>query len=200
MDSADGEWEACLRRVRAGDSAAARELAERVFPLVAKIVRAYVPRGTSDEDWIQESLLRIFHSLNQFRGSVPFEHWVAKVSVNVCRDLLRRAKRRPETRWADLSENEMEALQNSAKLASTSPTPAQQVAARELTEKILECLTPDDRLIIKMLDIEERSVAEIAELFGWSKTLVKIRAFRARRRLRGVVAKLLGEKPHEQGG
>jgi RNA polymerase sigma-70 factor (ECF subfamily) len=174
---------ACLDRVRERDEEAARALVEHLHPLVIKIVRAHLPRRVPEEDLAQDIFLKIFERLAQFRGGVPFEHWVARIAVTTCLDQLRAQKRRPELRWADLSETEAEVLDAVIRNESE-PHPSQGLAAREIVGKLLDCLSADDRLVITLLDLEEKSLAEIRKLTGWNETLIKVRAFRARRKLR----------------
>jgi RNA polymerase sigma-70 factor (ECF subfamily) len=112
---------------------------------------------------------------------VPFTHWVSRIAVTTCIDQLRAQKRRPELRWADLSERESEVLDSVT--ASQDVAPDDAVAARELVHRLLGRLNPEDRMVIQMLDLEQKSVAEISALTGWNQTLVKVRAFRARRKL-----------------
>ena len=124
----------------------------------------------------------MFTRIDQYQGAVPFTHWVSRIAVTTCIDHLRAQKRRPELRWADLSEKEAEIL-DSAITSENEVAPDDALAARELVHKMLERLKPEDRLVIQYLDLEQRSVAEISELTGWNPTLVKVRAFRARRKL-----------------
>jgi len=112
---------------------------------------------------------------------VPFTHWVSRIAVTTCIDQLRAQRRRPELRWADLSEREAEVLDSVTAGEEVAPDDA--VEAKELVHKLLERLNPDDRMVIQMLDLEQKSIAEISALTGWNKTLVKVRAFRARRKL-----------------
>lgn len=180
---------ACLERVRASDQAAARDLVEHLHPLVIRIVRAHLPRRVAEEDLAQEVFMKIFTRLGQFQGNVPFSHWVSRIAVTTCIDHLRAQKRRPEFRWADLSENEAEVLD--AVLTSENDVSAgDALAARELVNKLLEQLKPDDRLIIQMLDLEQKTLVEISERTGWSTTLIKVRAFRARRKLQKLFEQL----------
>src|ERR1700758_5733237 len=102
----------CLERVRGRDQIAARELVEHLYPLVIRIVRAHLPRRVSEEDLAQDIFLKMFTRLEQYQGAVPFPHWVSRIAVTTCIDQLRAQKRRPEFRWADLSENEAEVLDN----------------------------------------------------------------------------------------
>lgn len=178
----------CLERVRHRDQAAARQLVEHLYPLVIRIVRAHLPRRVSEEDLAQDIFLKMFTRLEQFQGAVPFPHWVSRIAVTTCIDQLRAQKRRPEFRWADLSENEAEAL--GAAMADDRETPDDALAARELVHKLLDQLNSADRSVIQMLDLEQKSILEISSLTGWTPSLVKVRAFRARRKLQKLFAEL----------
>ena len=180
---------ACLGRVRERDQVAARELVEHLYPLVIRIVRSHLPRRVAEEDLAQEIFLKMFTRLDQYKGAVAFSHWVSRIAVTTCIDQLRAQKRRPEFRWADLSEKETEVLD--AVLTSDSEVPANEaLAARELVAKLLGQLKPEDRLVVQLLDLEQRSVAEISELTGWNPSLVKVRAFRARGKLKKLFKEL----------
>lgn len=180
---------ACLDCVRQGDQLAARQLVEHLHPLVIRIVRAHLPRRVAEEDLAQEVFMKVFTRLGQFQGAVPFPHWVSRIAVTTCIDHLRAQKRRPEFRWADLSENEADVLD--AVLTSENDVSANDaLAARELVSKLLDQLKPDDQLVIRMLDLEQKTLIEISQLTGWSTTLIKVRAFRARRKLQKLFEQL----------
>lgn len=178
---------ACLAGVRKRDETAARQLVDFLHPLVMKVVRAHLAPRLQEEDLAQEVFAKVFSRLHQYRGQMPLEHWVARVAVNTCRNALRALQARPELRLADLSEEEAQALTTA--LHTNEPPVAQAVAARDLVEKLLTTLAPEDRLILLWLDMEERTVAEISQLTGWSQALIKIRAYRARHKLRKQLAK-----------
>ena len=176
---------ACLSRVREGDEDAARELVEHLYPLVIKLVRAHRPRRVAEEDLAQEVFMKMFNRLSQYEGrkGMPFEHWVSRVAVTTCLDALRAEMRRPEWRWADLGDGEREWVEFFVG-EEPAPVPANALGAREAVERLLSFLGPDDRLVLTLLDLEERPVAEISALTGWSQSAVKVRAFRARQKLR----------------
>ncbi len=174
---------ACLERVRQRDDDAARELVAHLYPLVIKIVRTHLPRRVAEEDLAQDIFLKMFAHLDQYRGVVPFEHWVSRIAVSTSLDALRFQRRRPELRWADLSEEEAEVL-GAVTRDDRAPVPGQAMAARELAEKLMASLSPEDRLVVRLLDLEQRSLAEIQELTGWNTTVIKVRGFRARRKMR----------------
>jgi RNA polymerase sigma-70 factor (ECF subfamily) len=185
MPPGEFDLKQCLANVRARDPVAARQLVESLYPLVIRIVRSHLPRRSAEEDLAQEVFLKIFTKLDQYeeREGAAFEHWVSRLTVRTCLDAFRAEKRRPELRMADLSEDQSAWLEFVAG-TEAAPPDADAGAARELLERILSQLPPDDRLVISLLDLEERSVKEIAALTGWSGSLVKVRAFRARRKLR----------------
>jgi RNA polymerase sigma factor (sigma-70 family) len=194
---ADGggfDMAACLARVRDGDEAAARALVEELWPLVIKIVRSHLPRRTGEEDLAQEIFLKIFSRMEQYheREGKPFAHWVSRVAVTTCLDALRAEKRRPEWRLADLGEQEALWLEHMT-ADESDEAPAEGLAARELMTKLLQTLSPEDRLVINLLDVEQRSVAEITELTGWGASKVKVKAFRARKKLRQTAEQMNAE-------
>ena len=179
----------CLERVRQRDQVASRQLVEHLYPLVSRIVRSHLPRRVAEEDLAQDIFLKMFTRLEQYQGNVPFPHWVSRIAVTTCIDQLRAQKRRPEFRWADLSENEAEVLDH-VMTDERDVTPGDALAARELVHKLLGQLKPDDRLVIQLLDLEQKTIAEISGLTGWNQTLVKVRAFRARRKLQKLFQEL----------
>jgi len=182
----------CLARVRERDDSAARALVEHLWPLVIKIVRSHLPRRMGEEDLAQEIFLKIFSRLDQYESRRPFEHWVSRVAVTTCLDALRAEKRRPEWRMADLGEQEAEWLEYMTS-DERSEMPTDELAAREIVLLLLQCLPVDDRLVISLLDLEQKSVAEIAEITGWGVSKVKVKAFRARKKLRAHAEQLRAE-------
>jgi RNA polymerase sigma factor (sigma-70 family) len=188
------DFEVLLAGVRRGDQAAARSLVEALYPLVRKIARAHLPRRVAEEDLAQDIFLKVFSRLDQYRGVVPFPHWVSRIAVTTCIDQLRFQQRRPELRWADLPEKEAEVL-DAVLTADDSGRDPDLWAAKELVGRLVEQLNPADRLVITMLDLEQKSVAEIARATGWGHSLIKVRAFRARRKLRTIFERLERKEP-----
>lgn len=183
---------ACLARVRENDADAARALVEHLYPLVIRIVRTRLPRRLDEEDLAQEIFMRMFHHLDSYLGQVPFEHWVSRIAVNACLNQLRAEKARPELRWADLSEEQADAL--SATMTADDDRPLDRIATRELVGKLLDGLGPEDRLVIVMMELEDLSLEEIRQRTGWSSVKIRVRAFRARRKLRKQLQRLLPEQ------
>ncbi len=199
MIDADTDLAESLQRVREHDQDAARALIERLYPLVIRIVRSHLPVRTAEEDLAQEVFVKLFSRLDRYQtqSGIPFEHWVSRLAVRTCLDALRFEKRRPELRWSDLSEEQSAWLE--FMVTDESPTPESSPGPlRELLEALLAQLPPNDRLAIHLLDLQGKSVKEIAQLTGWSVPRVKIQAFRARAKLRKLAEAFKKEHPYER--
>ena len=190
MPDENFDEQSCLRRIADGDEGAARELLRHFHPFVLKLVRAHLPRRVSEDDLVQMSFIKIFHNLDQYRGKVPLEHWISRVTINTCLNELRAEKHRPEWRLADFDEETSAAIEQLAQTETDVASADDARLAREVLDRLLGQLAPDDRLLITLLHLEERSVQQIHELTGWSRTAIKVRAFRARARMK----KMLGER------
>ena len=168
------------------DEKAAGELVRSLYPLVAKLVRAHRPVRTAEEDLCQMIFIKILQKLPQFSGTVPLEHWVSRIAINTCINQIQAEKARPELREADLSEEQAAIVHN---LATTRDElgPDRSFASRELVEHLMKALKPAERVVIDLLYLQQRSVEEIRRLTGWSGALVKVRAFRARARMKQLL-------------
>jgi len=130
--------------------------------------------------------------MKSFTGRGSMEGWLTRIATNTCLNMLRSASRRPELVTSDLSEDEttwLEQVSNS--VGGPSLDAEKKVIAADLAERVLETLNPEDRLALTMIDGEGATVNEVAEVTGWSESKVKVRAFRARKKAREVLEKLL---------
>ena len=177
---------------RRGDLAGFEALIVRYQARVFGTARRYARTEADAEDMVQEVFIKAHQKLAGFRAEAPFEHWLMRLAVRVCYDYLRGRQRNREVPMTDLSDEENHWLARFSAAPETADEGA--LAARELIEGILVKLSPASRLVITLLEIEERSVKEIARLTGWSSTLVKVRAFRARREMRRHLEALLAVK------
>jgi RNA polymerase sigma-70 factor (ECF subfamily) len=183
----DEDW---LARVRRGDEDAARALVQRLYPTVIKSIRCHLPRRTSEEDLAQSIFVKIFRKLDQFSGLVPLEHWVSRIAINTCINQLKHETLRPELRMGDLSEEQQAIVQHLASTGDEVPS-EQSNAAREILDTLMARLRPDERTVITLLHLEERTVEQISRSTGWSASLVKVKAFRARHKMRKLWKTLL---------
>ncbi|HUA36779.1 MAG TPA: RNA polymerase sigma factor [Candidatus Sulfopaludibacter sp.] len=176
-----------IAAVLAGDAASFEPLVQKYSPRVFATARRYARRESEVEDIAQEVWLKAFEKLGSFRGEAPFEHWLMRLTVRTCYDFLRGHRRNRESAFSDLTEPENDWLERFVTQPEAATESAE--AARLLVARVLERLSPPARLIITLLEIEDRPVKEIARLTGWSVPLVKVRAFRARAEMRKILAR-----------
>jgi RNA polymerase sigma-70 factor (ECF subfamily) len=181
-----------ITAVLAGDSASFEPLIQKYSPRVFATARRYARRESEVEDIVQEVWLKAFDKLKTFRGEAPFEHWLMRMTVRTCYDFLRGHQRNRESSFSDISEPEEDWLERF--VAEPGSASEEADAAKMLVDRILERLSPSARLIIQLLEIEDRSVKEIAEITGWSVPLVKVRAFRARAEMKKILARITKDK------
>ena len=180
-----------IAAVLQGDPTSFEPLVERYSPRLFATARRYARREGEVEDIVQEVWLKAYHKLGGFRGDAPFEHWLMRLAVRTCYDFLRHHQRNREDTFTDLTPPEQDWLDRFAQ----EPAAAEDAeAARLLVQRVLEQLSPPARLVITLLEIEDRSVKEIAQLTGWSVPLVKVRAFRARAEMRRILAGIAKDK------
>jgi len=189
MDPTEAEL---IAAVLQGDAASFEPLVTKYSPRVFATARRYARRESEVDDIVQEVWLKAFQKLGSFRGEAPFEHWLMRLAVRTCYDFLRAHQRKRETAFSELTEPENDWLERFEQDPDTAAEDAD--AARALVERLLAQLSPQARLIITLLEIEDRSVKEIAKLTGWSVPLVKVRAFRARAEMRKLLARIAKEK------
>ena len=191
---ATGQVNSWVNAAMQGDQRAAERLVAYLYPTVAKILRGRLPQHLGEEDIAQEVFVKMFAKLGQYRREVPLEHWVSRIAVTTCLNAVRGKRHRLELRRADLNEIEEALLDN--RIESDSPetrSPHEQVANKELLAKLLSHLSTKDRMIIEMIELEGRTSEEAASVLGISSIALRVRASRARAKLRRHVSTLLNE-------
>ncbi|HEV7890456.1 MAG TPA: sigma-70 family RNA polymerase sigma factor [Pyrinomonadaceae bacterium] len=182
-----------VSEVRAGQEDAFEELFRRHRRRVALIASRFFRHREQIEEVVQESFAKAFFALGEFsnRQAESFGAWLSRIAFNVCYDELRRLKRRPESSLSELDEDEAARLRERSRNASDARGVESRAVSRELAAKLLARLSPEDRLVLVMLEVEGLSTAEIAEVLGWSVSKVKVRAHRARAHLRRVLKRFV---------
>lgn len=183
-------------RARDGDESAFAEIMRRYSPRVFYVASRFFRERSLVEDAAQEVFLKTFTQLESFEARGSLEGWITRIATNTCLNMIRGSKRRPELTISDLTEDENNWLDN--KLANVATeryrSSERSMIAADLADRVLRTLSPDDRLVLTLMDGEELSVNDVVKLTGWSESKVKVTAFRARRRMREAVEKLLGRK------
>ena len=178
-----------LQGVRQGNESSWRQLLDLLSPQVYGIIRNQVRASNDHDDLAQEAFTKIFLRLDQLNGSSPFRHWVSCLTINTCYDWLRRHKARPLVNYADLSETQAEALERT--LSGEHLDQKESLSAmRELLNQLISTLNPREQIVIRLLDLEEKSVEEVSLLTEWGGSKIKVTAMRARRKLVLALQKL----------
>jgi RNA polymerase sigma-70 factor (ECF subfamily) len=183
--------DALVAAAGAGNERAFEQLFERHRRQVARIASRFFPQREQIEEIIQDSFTKVYLALGSYHGTheASFRAWLTQITVNSCYDQLRRVRRRPEQALGELEASEGQKL--AAQIRSAGSDVESALVSRDLAVKLLARVSPDDRMVLTLLDVEGFSVAEIAEMMNWSVSKVKVRAHRARAHLRRVLRRFL---------
>jgi RNA polymerase sigma-70 factor (ECF subfamily) len=189
------------RLAREGDESAFEEIVRRYSPRVFRFVSKFFRQRSLVEEAAQEVFLKAFTQLGSYEGRGSMEGWLTRITTNTCLNLLRSSKRTPELTVSDLTEDETNWLDNKLSDAAKERHQSSErgLVAADLAGKVLQTLAPDDQLVLTLIDGEEASVKDVVKMTGWSESKVKVQAFRARRRMREAVEKLLAGKKGDKG-
>ena len=179
-----------LERIRNGATDDFAELIRRHQSRVFAILHRYERDAQKVEDLAQETFVKAWRALGQFDGRAPFEHWLSRIAARVALDHLRREKRRQhEIALPELGEEALDWLRNDDEKNELDAR-----SAAELLELAMRALSPTDRMVIIMQELEGQSVKAIAAAVGASGVAVRVRAMRARAKLRQALEKIAKEK------
>ncbi len=184
---------------RGGSEEAFEALVLRHRRRATSVARRFFTNLGDAEELAQEALVRAYLKLGTLKRGVPFKNWLVRITINLCLDRLRQKSRRGERLVSEMSEEETVWVDRQL-LRASEEKQRQEELAREsaaLLGRVLCRLSPKDQAVLHMLYGEELDVSEIASLMGWSRSNVKVRAFRARRALRRALEEL-GETGKEQ--
>ncbi len=182
MNTSDNHY---LNLVLEGDTKAFAALVDRYKDLVFTLANRMVSTREEAEEVAQDTFLKAFRSLSKFKGDAKFSSWIYRICYNTCLDHLKKNKRKPNTvAIDDITEAEVKTLESAL----------EQLEQKEYQESIKKCLRqlPDDEgYIVTLFYFEDLSVDEIATITELSKSNVKVKLFRSRKKLFGILKKEL---------
>jgi RNA polymerase sigma-70 factor (ECF subfamily) len=172
-----------VRRAQAEDQGAFEELVRRHQHRVVAVAGGILRQREDVEDIAQQVFVKAYFSLKRFDQRAAFSTWLYKITVNECWDMLRKRKVRPLVYESDLSEDQ--ARQFGAPEERSTPTPdiSDTLEARQKVERLMDCLDERDKMMLILKEVEGFAVEEIAEILDLNANTVKVRLFRARRRI-----------------
>ncbi|HEY2960933.1 MAG TPA: RNA polymerase sigma factor [Pyrinomonadaceae bacterium] len=166
-----------------------RRYSPRVFSTASRFFR----QRSLVEEAAQEVFLKAYTQLGSYEGRGSLEGWLTRIATNTCLNMLRGSKRRPEMTVSDLTEDEEKWFEQQM-ADSRQQSVENSLVAADLADRLLSVLSPEDQQALLMIDGEQASIKEVAEATGWSESKVKVRAFRARKKIREAMERLLGSK------
>jgi RNA polymerase sigma-70 factor (ECF subfamily) len=181
------------RQAQDGDESAFAEIVRRYSPRVFSVASRFFSQRSLVVEAAQEVFLKAFTQLGSFAGRGSLEGWLTRIATNTCLNMIRGSKRRPELTVSDLSAEEDDWIEQ--QLADVEqPSVENNLVAADLADRVLSVLSPEDQQALLMIDGEQASIKEVAEATGWSESKVKVRAFRARKKVREAMEKLLSSR------
>jgi RNA polymerase sigma-70 factor (ECF subfamily) len=172
-----------VRRAQKNDKEAYEELVRRHQQRVFAVAGGVLHRREDVEDIAQQVFLKAYFSLKRFDGRAAFSTWLYRITLNECWDLLRKKKVRPLLYEADLSEEQAQFVAEAESADGAGPDIRQRLETRQQVERLLADLDERDRAMLVLKEVEGFSIEEIAEALDLNANTVKVRLFRARRRV-----------------
>jgi len=180
------------RQAQVGDESAFAEIVRRYSPRVFSVASRFFRQRSLVEEAAQEVFLKAYTQLGSFEGRGSLEGWLTRIATNTCLNMVRSSKRRPESTVSDLTDDEASWLDHQSAGDGEQSSVEKDLVATDLADRLLSVLSPEDQQALLMIDGEDASIKEVADVTGWSESKVKVRAFRARKKVREAMEKLLG--------
>lgn len=181
-----------IERAQSGDDEAFGEIIRAYRKRILGTVYRMISRGDDVEDVGQEVFVRLYDSISQLRTPQVFEPWLYRLTVNACYDYLRRKRREIDVRMADLSEEQVVAI-DAALSGRRAIDDSQKAGAKELLEVVLGRVSKEDRLLLVLKEIEGLSLKELSSVYKVNTNVLKVRLFRARKRALKAYGKITEE-------
>jgi RNA polymerase sigma-70 factor (ECF subfamily) len=172
-----------VRRAQRADKEAFEELVRRHQHRVFAVAGGILRQREDVEDIAQQVFVKAYFSLKRFDQRAAFSTWLYKITVNECWDLLRKRKVRPLIYESDLSEEQARQFGAPDERKEREPDISEKLEARQRVERLLEGLDERDRTMLVLKEVEGFAVEEIAQILDLNANTVKVRLFRARRRI-----------------
>lgn len=179
-----------VRRAKAGDEQAFAEIIQRHQNMVYSVAYRLVRRRIDAEDVAQQVFTKIFFAMKRFNMRSSLSTWIYRIALNETYDYLRRLKTRKVVYEGDMGENADEFIQGSARAAETGPAADEQSVLRDYLMKLLAHVSHEERMLLFQKEVEGRTIAELSAMTGINENTIKVKLFRARKKLVKAAGKL----------
>lgn len=187
-----------VRLAQKGTASAFEELVRRHQQRIMAVVGGILRRREDIEDVAQQVFLKAYVSIGRFDMRSAFSTWLYKIAVNECWDYLRKKKVRPLSYEADLSEEQARHVEQFVSSSGETDNPSERAELREIVERLLSELSEEDRTMLVLKESQGFAVEEIGGMLGLNVNTVKVRLFRARRKLANAYRKRMGRNTRRQ--
>lgn len=178
-----------IRKAQSGDAEAFNEIVRRYRRRIAGTIYRLIGRSDDVEDVSQEVFVRLYYSLEQLRAAEVFEPWLYRLTTNAAYDYLRKRRRSADVRMADLSEEQVIAV-DAAEGERRSEDLESATEVREFLDVLLAQVSNEDRILLTLKEVQGLSLKELAEIYEVNENAMKVRLFRSRQRVLKAYEKL----------
>ncbi len=186
-----------VRRAKGGDEEAFALIVQQHQNMVYSLALRMVRRSIDAEDVAQQVFTKVFFALKKFDMRSSLSTWIYKIAMNETYDYLRRLKSRRVVFEGDLGEDVDEIVESSARAADTAPSAEEQTSRRDYLLKLLEHVSDEERMLLFQKEVEGLTVDELAAKTGINENTIKVKLFRARKKLVKAAQQLRAEEPGE---
>ena len=171
-----------ISQAKDGDAAAFNRIVLAYRKRILGTIARLIGRPEDVEDVGQEVFLRLYYSLDQLRTPEVFEPWLYRLTVNAAYDYLRKARRRYESRMADLSEEHVQ-MADAAASTKERKEDLRKTGIREFVHQLLDSVSTEDRILLTLKEVEGMSLKQLEQIYHVNENALKVRLFRARQRV-----------------
>ncbi len=181
-----------IKKAQSGDDKAFNEIIKAYRKRILGVVYRMIGNGDDVEDVGQEVFIRLYFALGQLREPKVFEPWLYRLAKNTCYDYLRKKRRHNEVRMGDLSEEQADVVEKIL-AGKKSLDDDQKEEAKELVNILFSRVDEEDRILLSLKEIQGLSLKELSDVYKINTNALKVRLFRARKRMLRVYEELMGE-------
>jgi RNA polymerase sigma-70 factor (ECF subfamily) len=171
-----------VEKAREGDPGAFNQIVTAYRKRILGTISRLIGRPEDVEDVAQEVFVRLYYSLDQLRSADVFEPWLYRLTVNASYDYLRRAKRKHESRMADMSESQV-LMADFVAGGKRSQEDEEKVRTREFLHTLFQGVSEQDRILLTLKEVEGLTLKELEQIYSVNENALKVRLFRARQRV-----------------
>ena len=191
LDHKSSDEAALVRRVQARDEMAFKEIVDRYQAKVFSIIYGILRNRNDAEDIAQQVFAKVYFSIRNFDFRSSLLTWIYKITVNECYDYLRKKRVRKLVYESDFTQEEADRMERFEPGVDSSPSIDTTLSQRDLVVKLLAKVSPEDRNLLLMKEVEGHSVEELAQMTGINENTIKVKLFRARHKLLKAAQRLL---------